>query len=145
MRARTAVRRGGLLAVALTAAACIASNVVAPQQRLVVDDLAALEWAPAPELPLLGLYESVDIRGEAAATLRKVYYRFAADGTYTAAALIESAGAFQFQTIDGTWRANEDGLVLDDGEPVQLDRADGGFLRIRTATGPLVLQHEEAL
>ncbi|MCB9878594.1 MAG: hypothetical protein H6835_13435 [Planctomycetes bacterium] len=138
MRARTAVRRGGLLAVALTAAACIASNVVAPQQRLVVDDLAALEWAPAPELPLLGLYESVDIRGEAAATLRKVYYRFAADGTYTAAALTEVDGRCSFQTLDGTWRADVDGLSLDGAPPVPLERAPG-HVRLRAPNGELVL------
>lgn len=134
-----------LLLLLLLGSGCIPSNVVAREQRMVVDDTSALDWQPANGVALQGLYETVDVRGEVAASLRKIYYRFAEDGTYTAAALIESAGAFQFQTIDGTWRANEDGLVLDDGEPVQLDRADGGFLRIRTATGTLVLQHEEAL
>jgi len=133
------------LLLLLSASGCIPSNVVAREERMVVDDVSALDWQPANGVALLGLYETVDVRGEVAASLRKIYYRFAEDGTYTAAALIESAGAFQFQTIDGTWRADENGLVLDDGEPVQLDRADGGYLRIRTETGTIVLQHEEAL
>lgn len=122
---------------------CIPSNVVAPEQRMVVDDLSALAFEPAPGMQLDGLYTSVDIRGAAAASLRKVYYLFGADGTYTAAALTEAGGVFAFQTLDGTWRSAPEGLVLDDAEPVRLERADG-HVRIATGDGALVLRHERS-
>ena len=117
---------------------CIASNVVAPEQRMVVEDLAELQWKAAPGLQLQGLYESVDIRGDAAASLRKVYYLFADDGTYTAAALTEAGGTYAFQTLSGTWRSDQLGLSLDGGDPVVLEQAQA-HLRILAPNGELVL------
>lgn len=137
-------RRGPWPALLLAVGGCIASNVVAPEQRLVVDDPAQLEFAPADGQPLDGLYASIDLRGAAAAALRKIYYRFAADGTYTAAALSEVDGRYAFETLSGIWALAGDQLVLDDGDAVRLERAPQ-HLRITAPNGVLVLRREDSL
>ncbi|MBL8733801.1 MAG: hypothetical protein JNN13_15630 [Planctomycetes bacterium] len=123
---------------------CIASNVVAAKDRQVVVAAAELPWQPAPSAALDGLYESVDVRGDAAVSLRKVYYVFQQDGSYTGAALTEVEGCFRFQTLAGTWRCGADGLSLDDAPPVQLDAAPD-HLRITAPTGVLVLRRGSLL
>lgn len=120
---------------------CIGSNVLAHEQRLVAPVVAELQFAPAPALPLAGLYESVLITGEVALALRKVYYVFQGDGTYTAAALVESDGQSAFQTLSGTWRSLDAGLELDGKEPVPLEQAPG-HVRITAPNGSLVLRAE---
>lgn len=120
---------------------CIGSNVLAHEQRLVAPVVAELQFAPAPALPLAGLYESVLITGEVALALRKVYYVFQGDGTYTAAALVESDGQSAFQTLSGTWRSVAAGLELDGKEPVPLEQAPG-HVRITAPNGSLVLRAE---
>lgn len=139
---RQGVLIGGAALCHLLLAGCIASNVVAPEQRLVVTDIGELAFAPAPDLVLDGLYESVDVRGDAAQSLRKVYYLFAAKGSYTAAALTEAGGAFAFQTLDGTWQNGPEGLVLDGREPVLLEQASG-HLRLTASAGSLVMVRRE--
>ena len=128
---------------------CIGSNVLAHEQRLVAPVVAELQFAPAPALPLAGLYESVLITGEVALALRKVYYVFQGDGTRTAtltcddtaAALVESDGQSAFQTLSGTWRSLDAGLELDGKEPVPLEQAPG-HVRITAPNGSLVLRAE---
>lgn len=120
---------------------CIGSNVLAHEQRLVAPVVAELQFAPAPALPLAGLYESVLITGEVALALRKVYYVFQGDGTYTAAALVESDGQSAFQTLSGTWRSLDAGLELDGKEPVPLEQAPA-HVRITAPNGSLVLRAE---
>ena len=129
----------GLLALVAPWMGCIASNVVASQDRLVTTTVAALHFEPAPGLPLQGLYESVEIRGDAALSLRKVYYLFDAGGTYTAAALTEVDGAPSFQTLNGTWQTTAAGLSLDGRPPVLLEQAPQ-HLRITAENGVLVLR-----
>lgn len=129
--------RGLLLALAALASAtlggCIASNVVARDDRMVVSPLASLQFAPSAATSLEGFYESVDITGEAAVALRRIYYLFRADGTYTAAALVDAAGnGGSFQTLDGTWALAAGALVLDGGEPVRLEEAP---LHVRFVAG----------
>ena len=96
--------RGSASLLLLCSAGCIASNVVAPDERMVVEPLAERVFEPAPTRQLEGLFESCDIQGDAAVSLRKIYYLFSLDGTYTAAALAEVAGKFSFQTLDGIWQ-----------------------------------------
>ena len=129
----------GLFAFASAWPGCIASNVVATGDRLVATPVAELKFEPAPGLPLQGLYESVEIRGDAAVSLRKVYYLFAAGGTYTAAALTEVDGTPAFQTLNGTWQTNAAGLALDGRPPVLLEQAPL-HLRITADNGVLVLR-----
>jgi hypothetical protein len=136
------IRRASLL-LALGACSlfggCIASNVVAADQRLVAATAEQIAFQPAGVVVLDGLYESIDIRGDAALSLRKIYYRFAADGTYTAAALAEVDGAPQFQTLNGTWASSAAGLQLDGAEPVPLELAPD-HLRLSAPTGTVVLR-----
>jgi hypothetical protein len=129
----------GLLVFASAWPGCIASNVVAAGDRLVLPATADLQFEPAPGLPLQGLYESVEIRGDAALSLRKVYYLFAAGGTYTAAALTEVDGVPSFQTLNGTWQSTAAGLSLDERPPVLLEQAPL-HLRITADNGVLVLR-----
>lgn len=128
-----------LLSMAFSLAGCIASNVVATSDRLVAPAVAALPFAPAGEIVLDGLYESVDIQGDAAVSLRKIYYRFVADGHYTGAALSEAVGPPAFETLTGTWAITPQGLVLDGGEPVPLEVAEG-HLRLSAPSGCVVLR-----
>ncbi len=123
----------------LALAGCIPSNVVARDDRIVGTRIADLAFAPAPELRLEGLFESVEIAGDAAVSLRKVYYLFEADGRYTAAALVEASDGPCFQTLAGTWRATAEGLVLDDGAPVPCETAVD-HVRLTTPDGVLVLR-----
>lgn len=129
-------------AFALGFGGCIASNVVATQDRMVAATVAELAFAPAPGLRPEGLYESIEITGEAAVSLRKVYYLFLADGTYTAAALVDDAHGGAFQTLTGTWSSGPDGLVLDGAEPVPLEQAPR-HLRLSAPTGTVVLRQGE--
>ena len=124
---------------AFSLAGCIASNVVATTDRLVAPAVAALAFARAGDIVLDGLYESVDIQGDAAATLRKVYYLFADDGSYTGAALVDDGEFRNFQTLSGRWRLAPEGLVLDDQPPATCEAASGE-LRITAPTGVLRLR-----
>lgn len=126
-----------LLLVSLTG--CIASNVVAKEDRQVSTPLAELQFVPAPGLQFDGLYESVDVTGDAAVSLRRVFYLFRPDGSYTAAALVEGPDGASFQTLDGTWSSDARGLVLDGGDPVPLERADD-HVRLSAPNGALVLR-----
>tara|TARA_R110002072_G_scaffold4174_1_gene29373 strand:+ start:77480 stop:77923 length:444 start_codon:yes stop_codon:yes gene_type:complete len=136
--------RGSASLLLLCSAGCIASNVVAPDERMVVEPLAERVFEPAPTRQLEGLFESCDIQGDAAVSLRKIYYLFSPDGTYTAAALAEVAGKFSFQTLDGIWQNDAAGLVLDGGDPVVLEQS-GDFLRLVAPGGLVVLVRKELL
>ncbi len=118
---------------------CIASNVVAEDQRLVARDLTALPFVPADASAFTGLYESIDIRGDAAVALRKIYYVFDTAGSYTGAALAESDGQLSFQTLNGNWTIGPEGLVLDGGAAVQAEMA-AQHLRLSTPAGSVVLK-----
>jgi hypothetical protein len=92
-----------------------------------------------PGLELRGLYESVEITGDAAVSLRRIYYLFRGDGTYTAAALTEGEAGARFQTLDGTWALDQQGLSLDGTAPVLLEAADP-YLRITAPNGAVVMR-----
>jgi len=98
-----------------------------------------LAFTAAPQLVLDGLFESIDIRGDAAVSLRKIYYLFSANGTYTAAALADAEGVPSFQTLNGTWTVGPDGLALDGEAPVRLEQAED-HLRLSAPTGQVVLR-----
>lgn len=137
-------RRGlaSLLLVALVGlAGCIPSNVVAKQDRMVEAPLAELVFAPGDAAQLSGFYQSVAITGDAAVSLRKVYYWFGDGGRYTAAALVEGPEGVEFQTLVGSWRATAEGLVLDDAEAVPIVVA-GEHVRLATPGGQLTLHRE---
>ncbi|MCB9889015.1 MAG: hypothetical protein H6836_05515 [Planctomycetes bacterium] len=129
----------GVLGAVCSLSGCIASNVVADQDRRVVDPVGTLRFAPATQRQIPGLFESVEIRGAAAASLWKVYYLFEDTGRYAAAALVATEQGMKFQVLDGTWRLEPEGLVLDDTEPSPVDVAPD-HLRLRSARGVVVLR-----
>jgi hypothetical protein len=126
----------GVLSCAL--GGCYASNVVARGDRAVVADEEVV-WTDAVAADLDGLFESVAIRGDAALSLRAVWYVFGPDGRYTGAALVEGDDGLAFQTLRGRWRLSPEGLALDDAPPARLQAAPDR-LRIAAEGGELVLR-----
>lgn len=122
---------------------CYASNVVAIGERAVGERVMPSTWRPATAAELVGEFTSIAIRGDAAIALRRVHYVFLAGGRYTGAGLVEGDQGLEFQTLSGSWRIADGSLVLDDGEPVPCEIGDD-LLRIRAATGELVLAREAA-
>ncbi|MEQ1631615.1 MAG: hypothetical protein ABL997_04525 [Planctomycetota bacterium] len=120
---------------------CIASNVVATEDRAVVekDALADVVWSRATATDFRGLVETIDIRGDAALSLQKVYYWFQSDGRYSGAALVEQDDGVAFQTLSGTWSVENDGLHLDGGEALVAEVAPD-LLRIAVPGGTLTLR-----
>jgi len=124
-------------------AACIPSNVVARQDRAVELDSARLdalklEWRPAAEGDLQGLYRSVRITGDAASSVLRIYYYFSPkDGKYTGAALLAGSPP-SFQTLSGTFELQESTLVLDDQRIAA--RATETCLELATDDGTVILQ-----
>ena len=138
----TSTWRATWVAFPLALSACIPSNVVAADDRAVTTTSADLAWTDPVPARLAGLYESVSIRGDAAAAMQKAYYWFAADGIFTGAALVRGDGEStpQFQTLGGTYRIAQDQLWLgEDSEPATL-RAARGHVRLTSAEGDLVLR-----
>ncbi len=131
------------LALIFALPACIVPSVLDEKQRSIEVAAEELAWLPARSEDLRGLFESVSIEGEAAAALWKIYYHFAPDGTFTAAALIVGGAQPQFQTLSGTWNISEQGLDLGTGEPVRaLFAADR--LRFELAGGVAILRRVAA-
>lgn len=137
MRASAAFAIGA----ALLLPSCIASNVVATEDRAVVekDALADVVWSRATAPDFRGLVETIDIRGDAALSLQKVYYWFQSDGRYSGAALVEQDDGVAFQTLSGTWSVENDGLHLDGGEALVAEVAPD-LLRIAVPGGTLTLR-----
>ena len=118
---------------------CIASSVVAPEQRLVAEERSQLAFSPAAANDVVGFHESVDIQGDAAVSLRRIWYVVLADGAYTGAALAEVDGQLAFQTLTGTWALGPAGLVLDGAAAVPCESAPG-HLRLSAPGGAVVLR-----
>jgi hypothetical protein len=112
--------------------ACITPNVLDSDARAVESSPAEIDWQPARAEDLLGLFESTTIEGEYAAALWKLYYRFAEDGTYTGAALIQGEPQPAFQTLSGAWKLDERGLDLGGG---QIARAFTAEARLKLEVG----------
>lgn len=134
-------RRRAMRLLPLLLASCYASNVVAPEQRLVAGQREQLEWQPADAAAIDGYFVSVGLSGEAAATLRCIYYVFTPSGRYTGAALADVDGELAFQTLNGTWQLGTDGLALDGAPAVRCERATG-HLRLTAPNGVVVLRKE---
>ncbi|MCY2959190.1 MAG: hypothetical protein NTY35_03410 [Planctomycetota bacterium] len=116
----------------LCSTGCITSSVVDSTGRAVAVPDTKLVWSPARPEDLRGLYESVSIEGEVAASLWKIEYVFGADGSYSGAALVLGADNPQFQTLSGRW-------TLDNGI---LDLGEGQTARASSAADHLKLENE---
>ena len=96
----------------LSTAACTESKKLDAKDRAAVVAPEAVAWRPAAREDVLGYFESERITGEAAASVRRVYYSFAADGTYTGAALVQDGARAAFQTLSGRWTLAGQALSL---------------------------------
>jgi len=141
--ARSARRRLAGLTACMAMAACIPSNIVAPTERMVVEAEAVPAFVAATADDVVGFHESIDIQGDAAVSLRKVYYFFSDDGSYTGAALVDDGQRRTFQTLTGTWQLTPEGLVLDD-QPAARCEAAPGQLRLTAPNGVLRLRRAKA-
>jgi len=122
-------------AFGLAASACTASHPLDTKERAVVAAPETVAWQPATRGDVVGYFESERITGEAAASLRKVLYSFAEDGTWTGAALVQEGARATFQTLSGTWRLEGATLHLgDDAAPARASAAPGR-LRLESEGG----------
>jgi hypothetical protein len=129
-------------ALALLAASCVASGVVASDERGPALEDGSVDWRRGTSADVPGLYVSTEIAGPIAASLRKVVYLFDDGGGYAGAALIDDPS--RFEVIRGTW-AMEDGPVhLDGGAPATLEVAGDGSLRLSGDGGRVTLRRERA-
>ena len=142
------MRRAPLLApglllvpvVLLMTVGCYPSNVLDDRDRAVAIDRAELPWGPTDPATFPGAYTSVEITGDAAASLVEVRYVFQEGGIYTGAGLVLGEGSLHYQTLDGTWRLAGGRLVLDDDEPGVEVAAAEDHLRLATAGGTVILR-----
>ena len=141
--------RTALLAtsVATMVTGCVPSNVVAVEDRMVIEQpVIDQPWEPATRSDLVGLFESLEIHGDAAAALWKVYYHFSADGGYSGAALVSGDDGARFQVLSGAWTLEEGGLVdLHDGSEPLRALVAGGFLQLESSAGSVVFRRDADL
>lgn len=138
-------RRRAALAVGLAGAlaACAGSGRLETGKRAADVAEPQVAWADAQREDLLGYFESERVTGEAAASLRRVYYVFDADGSYSGAALVADGAHRPFQVLSGHWTLRGTTLSLgDDAAPARAfaakDRlrldSDGGSVVFRRGT-----------
>lgn len=130
-----------LVGVACVASSCYPSNVVAVRDRAVAVGAAdATQWNACAAADLEGYFESYAVEGDAALSLRKVYYLFVVGGRYTGAALVDGDDGLSFQTLGGNWSLDASGLSLDGAAPVRCESAEGGRVRIALEGGAISLR-----
>jgi len=136
-------RAGLLLAVVPLGTGCLASTVVAEDDRAVRTAEAEHAWRAASAADLVGLWRTRALTGAAAAAILDLSYWISADGRFSGAALFAGPPP-TYQVLAGTWRFDEQGrLVLgDDAEPARAEVADG-LLRLSGSEGSLTLERTE--
>jgi len=119
---------------------CIASNLLDSNQRMLQTEAVDREWSSPSSADIEGQFESTEITGEAAGSVLKIYYYFAADGRFTGAALVIGTSGPTFQVLEGHWDLNGDKLSLGpDSEPATVHKS-GNLLRLTTVDGRVVLK-----
>jgi hypothetical protein len=137
-------KQGVALLVLLTLSGYHASNVVARSERAIDDEPEPTQWRVAEPADVAGLWESMSIRGESAFALRFVCYWFAADGTWSGAALVESDNGMAFQSSGGRWRLGATGLLLDDSAPSRCEASASDYLRVSSGHDVVILRRRPA-
>ena len=101
-----------LAPVSLALAACGTSHPLDKGERAVKAAPEAIAWRVAAREDVVGYFESEHITGEAAGSLRRAFYSFAGDGTYSGAALVQEGGKATFQVLAGKWKLTAGALDL---------------------------------
>ena len=112
---RVSLAPGALAAALLVLSACTASKPLDPKDRAAAPPPEAVAWHPATREDILGYFESERIAGEAAGALRRAFYAFAADGSYSGAALVQEGSHATFQVLSGRWTLTGQTLSLGEG------------------------------
>lgn len=124
---------------------CIAPSVVESAGRAVEIAPDQVAWTPAQAEQLDGLFESIAIEGEAAASLWRIHYHLfplssgALSGTYSGAALVIGGASPQFQTLSGEWTLSNGRLEFSDGSSAHVF-ASGELLKLESEGGLVVLR-----
>ena len=140
----SAIRSLGLGLLLLVLGSCMASNVVAPEERQVARSFERVNWEPATAAQLEGFFVARSIEGSLAESLAHINYLFEKDGRFTAAALLRGEDGLDYQVLSGTYHFEGQNIVLGEGGiPALLESGAGGFLRIKGSEGSVVLQREE--
>ena len=117
---------------------CLASSVVPSAERVAIAPKLEQSWRRATVEDLRGFFESLSIEGEAAASVRKLYYHFAADGSFSGAALLQQPdGSLEFATLRGGWTLESGRLQLDDSDPAQAS-VSAGQLKLDSSSGSVI-------
>jgi len=127
------------LACAACSPSCIAPSVLARDERAVSSSVSEPSWHAAFREELLGWFESTRIEGDAAESFLEIEYYFAADGTYSGAALAHAAQGPEFQTLTGRWTLAGAEITFDGGETARVLAAPG-WLRFESNEGIVVLR-----
>lgn len=128
-RPRVAWVIGGLAALGAALGGCAASNRLDTSHRTADAAAPAVAWTDARREDLVGYFESERVSGDAAASLRRVYYVFDPDGSYTGAALVSDGAHSTFQVLTGHWALR--GTTLSLGEDAAPARAYAAPDRLR--------------
>jgi hypothetical protein len=130
-------------AIAVSAAGCIPSNVVAVTDRAVVVEAEHATWRPATSADVPGLWSSSRLLGPVSTMLLEVVYLFEAEGHFTGAALFAGPPP-EFKVLSGTWAFDAQGrFVLGDGADGAVLEAAEGMLRMSGEDGAVVLNRQE--
>jgi hypothetical protein len=133
------MRAEGWLALALASASCASAGPLPADRRAVSYEEVERSWSAAAPSDLHGVFESVEITGDAAGALLRIYYCFNADRTYSGAALTTGAEHSEFTTLGGSWELVGGELVLDGGERLSAS-VSGDRLKLENDRGRAVLR-----
>jgi hypothetical protein len=140
------VRRASLaawLAAALSGCGTPSGGSATAVRALPAAD-ADVAWTRASRGDVVGYFESDRITGEAAASVRRVLYAFADDGTYSGAALVQEGPRATFQVLSGRWSLDGDRLSLGEGSAPTRVLAAPGRLRLVSEGGAVTFRRGKA-
>jgi hypothetical protein len=138
---RTPMHRSASLAALVASAlscACTSSHPLEKKDRAVVEAPEAVVWHEAARTDVVGYFESDRITGDAAGSLRRAFYSFAADGTFSGAALVQDAGKTTFQVLSGKWSLRAGALDLGPDSPPAKAFAAPDRLKLESEGGSVV-------
>ena len=127
----------------LSLTSCMASNVVAVEDRGVFTRADAAQWRAATAADVVGWWTSEEVRGPLAAGLRGIHYLLLDDGTYAAAALVDRGEGPEYDVLRGAWSFGDGALRLGGAQPAQVEIADPDLMRLSGEAGVLVLRRAE--
>ncbi len=130
---------GGAILMASACVGCIAPSVLARAERAVSSSVSEPNWHDALPEDVHGWFESTRIEGDAASSFLSIEYFFAADGTYSGAALAYGGAGPEFQTLSGQWSLAGADFVFDDGATARVLAAPG-WLKFETSGGSVVMR-----